>query len=175
MTLSKLQRKLVSVVSGAEVDGAGLIIRFSPTSGKPHEILDRIPLAPQGEMPAVYGVGRVVRILRAARVPVPSDPYRYMADPERAAALLRRCNGVVVYLHVARRMERVLTLWTEEGVERIRGVLDFDEDKEGLSVRRRNGESVLVFSRKKLIRYEASSQESFEVVSVEVPPRVTLQ
>ena len=173
--MSKLQRKLVSVVSGAEVDGAGLIIRFNPTSGRPHEIVDRIPLAPEGEMPAVYGVGRVVRILRAARVPVPSEPYRYMADPERAAALLQRCNGAVVHLHVARRMERVLTLWTEEGIERIRGVLDFFEDREGLSVRRRNGESVLVFSRKKLIRYEASSQEFFEVVSVEVPPRVTLQ
>ncbi len=152
-----------------------MIIRFSPRSGTPHEIVDRIPLSPQGEMPAVYGVGRVVRILRAARVPVPSDPYRYMADPERAAALLRRCNGVVVNLHVARRRERVLTLWTEEGIERIRGVLDFFEDGEGLSVRRRNGESVLVFSRKKLIRYEASSLETFEVVSVEVPPRVTSQ
>ncbi len=126
-------------------------------------------------MPAVYGVGRVVRILRAARVPVPADPYGYMADPERAAALLRRCNGAVVHLLVARRRERVLTLWTEEGIERIRGVLDFFEDGEGLSVRRRNGESVLVFARKKLIRYEASSEESFEVVSVEVPPRVTSQ
>ncbi|MEE9280046.1 MAG: hypothetical protein V3V67_07710 [Myxococcota bacterium] len=174
MASAKPQQKLVSVVSGAEVDGAGLIVRFNPTSGNPHEIEDRIPLAPGGEMPTVYGVGRVVRILRAARIRVPPDPYRFCADPERAAELLRRCAGAVVHLHVARRIERVLTLWTEEGIERIRGVLDFFEDADGLSVRRRQGESVLFFSRKKLIRYEASSQESLEVVSVEVPPRVTL-
>lgn len=175
LTAAKLQRRLVSIVTGAEADGAGLIVRFTPTSGSPQEIEDRIPLAPQGEMPTVYGVGRVVRILRAARVRVPPDPYRYCADPARAAELVHRCSGAVVHLRVARRIERILTLWTEEGVERIRGVLDFLEDADGLSVRRRQGQSVLFFSRKKLIRYEASAQESLEVVSVEVPPRAAVQ
>ncbi len=175
MALSKLQKRLVSVVSGAEVDGAGLIVHFSSKSGTPHEIEDRIPLTPQGELRTVYGVGRVVRILRAARMRVPRDPYRYCADPQRAVELLQRCSGALVHLRVARRMERVLTLWTEEGVERIRGVLDFFEDADGISVRRRSGESLLVFSRKTLIRYEASSREFFEVVAVEVPPRVALQ
>lgn len=175
LALAKLERVLVSVVSGAEVDGAGLIVRFSTTRGAPQQIEDRIPLSPRGAMPAIYGVGRVVRILRAARMRIPPDPYRYCADPSRAAQLLQRCSGAVVHLRVARRIERVLTLWTEAGVERIRGVIDFFEEADGLSVRRRGGQSVLLFSRKSLIRYEASSQESLEVVSVEVPPRVTLQ
>ena len=33
-------------------------------------------------------------------------------------------------------MERSLTVWTEAGVDRIRGVLDYSEDERGLSVRR---------------------------------------
>jgi hypothetical protein len=126
-------------------------------------------------MPAIYGVGRLLRILRAARVPAPSDPYQWSASPEEAAALVERCKGAVVHLHLTRRIERVLTLWTEGGVERIRGVLDFTEQPDGLSVQRRGGRAVLFIPRKNLIRYEASSQESYQVSSIEIPPRIRLQ
>ena len=68
MALSKLGRKLVCVVSDVEVDGDGLIVRFTAKRGHPTEIEDRIPLTPRGEMAAVYGVGRLLRILRAGRV-----------------------------------------------------------------------------------------------------------
>ncbi len=175
MALSKLGRKLVCVVSDVEVDGDGLIVRFTAKRGHPAEIEDRIPLTPRGEMAAVYGVGRLLRILRAARVPTPSDPYDWSSNPQRAASLLERCKGAVVHLHVARRIERVLTLWTESGVERIGGVLDFTEEPDGLSVRRRGGLSVLFISKKNLIRYEARAQESYQVVSIEIPPRIPLQ
>ena len=175
MAQSSLTRKLVCVVTGVEACGDGVVVRFAARRGRPAEIEDRIPLAPRGEMSTIYGVGRLLRILRAGRVPAPSDPYEWSSSPEEARVLIERCVGAVVHLQVRRRIERILTLWTESGVERIAGVMDFTEDADGLSVQRRGGRAVLFISKKNLIRYEASAEEYWVVASVEIPPRIRLQ
>ncbi len=175
MAKSSLTKKLVCVVTGAEVSGDGIVVRFAARRGHPSEVEDRIPLAPRGEMPTIYGIGRLLRILRAGRVPVPSDPYEWSSSPQEACVLVERCIGVLVHLQVRRRIERVLTLWTDSGVERVAGVMDFTEDAEGLSVTRRGGRAVLFISKRNLIRYEASAEEYWVVSSVEIPPRIRLQ
>ena len=163
------------MLTAVEPDGDSVVVRFAVRRGTPTEVEDRIPLTPRGEMASVRGVGRVVRILRAGRIQIPRDPYRYCSDARRTAELLRRATGTLVQLVLARRIERVLTLWLEAGVERIRGVLDYGEDDAGLWIQRRGGQSRLLISRHHLIRYEPSSQESYEVISVENPPRLSLQ
>ena len=152
---------------GVEVEAESVIVRFAPRRGHPAEIEDRIRVAPHGEMSAVYGVGRLLRILRAARVRAPEDPYSSCADPERAAELLMKCRGTIVDLHVARRYDRGLTLWTESGVERIGGVVDYVETSDALQVRRRGGRSVMHIAKDSLIRYELTSEEFYEVTSIE--------
>ncbi len=156
-------------MGGAQALGPSLRVLFVPLRGYPAEIEDYVPLGPPGEIATIQGIGRLLRVFRAGRVRVPPDPYRLGADPERAAELVLRCQGARVDLEVERRVERALTVWTDSGVDRIRGVLDYTEDEEGLSVLRRGGQSLLKFPRQSLIRFAPSSTERLEVLSVEVP------
>jgi hypothetical protein len=159
------------VLVEGRADWPEVTVRFEPLRGDRTPIEDRVRLEPRGELSAIEGVGRILRILRAARVQAPNNLYELADRPEKVAALLRRCVGARVLLHVARRIERVLTVWTEMGVERIEGVVDFGEDGDGLWVRRKGGQSVLRIPRGSLIRFESSSIPHPEVVSVEVPAR----
>ena len=115
---------------GADPDDLCLVVHYEPTLGSPGQIDDRIALGPRGEMAAVNGIGRLLRILRAGRIQPPRDPYALASSPEEAAALINRCRGARVRLKVARRLDRVLTVWTEAGVDRIREVVDFGEDRQ---------------------------------------------
>ena len=154
-------------MSGAEVDGLDLLVRYAPVRGSPPELVDRIVLGPRGEVGTVEGVGRLLRLLRAGRVRAPDDPYSLHENPERAAELAARCLGARVQVEVKSRFDRVLSIWTESGVERIAGVLDFHEEADALTVRRKGGHSLLRIPRASLIRYEAASTEYLQVVSVD--------
>lgn len=159
------------MLSAVEPEPEALVVRYVPDRGVAPEIEDRLRLGPPGDVATVYGVGRWLRILRAARIHVADDPYAICRDVTRALELLRRCVGANLVLSVARRIERSLTLWTDSGVERIDGVLDFIESGEILVVRRRGGGPLLHISRESLIRYESGSRERLEVLAVDPPTR----
>jgi hypothetical protein len=171
LALRPLTRKLIAEVTAAEADLATLVVRYAPLRGSPNEIEDRIYVGAPGEVAAVYGVGRWLRILRAARVHFTGDPYELCRDSERAVELLRRCIGTNVELAVTRRLERSLTLWTESGVERIGAVMDFVEGSDGLVIRRRGGGALMYVARESLIRFESALIERLEVVAVDLAPR----
>jgi hypothetical protein len=164
-------RRVSAVLSAVEPEPEALIVRYVPDRGVAPEIEDRLRLGPPGDVATVYGVGRWLRILRAARIHVADDPYAICRDVTRALELLRRCVGANLVLSVARRIERSLTLWTDSGVERIDGVLDFVESGDGLVVRRRGGGPLLHIPRESLIRYESGSRERLEVLAVDAPTR----
>ena len=161
-----LTKKLACVVSGAETDGASVLVRYSPVRGQATEIEDRIVFVPAGEVETIASVGRFLRILRAGRVRAPADPYGMHDDLEKVAELVCRCRGAAVEVSVRQRFERVLSVWTESGVERISGVLDFQEEADALAVRRRGGQSVLRIPRASLIRYESTTRERLEVTAI---------
>jgi hypothetical protein len=164
-------RRVAAVVSAVDAEPEALVVRYAPERGPTREIEDRLRLGPPGDVAAVFGVGRWLRILRAARIHVADDPYAICRDVSRALELMRRCIGATVVLSVARRLERSLTLWTDSGVERIDGVIDFVESADGLLVRRRGGGPLLHIPRESLIRYESGARERLEVVSVDGPTR----
>ena len=101
------------MVTAADAELSTLVVRYAPLRGSPKEIEDRIYVGRPGEVAAVYGVGRWLRLLRAGRVHVTGDPYELCRDTERALELLRRCIGANVELLLARRLERSITLWTD--------------------------------------------------------------
>jgi hypothetical protein len=166
--LSRRATKSVSaVLCGAELEEDLLVLRFAPRGGHAREIEDRVPLSAQGDMATVHAVGRVLRLLRAARVRAPEDPYRLVRERDLALRLAQRCLGAVVQLRLVRRLSRVLTVWTESGVVSIRGLLDCIETPDGLSVLRRDGRGALHIPRQDLIRYETTTQEDFVVSAIE--------
>ena len=159
------------MVTAADAELSTLIVRYAPLRGGPNEIEDRIYVGRPGEVAAVYGVGRWLRILRAGRVHVTGDPYELCRDTERALELLRRCVGANVELLLGRRLERSITLWTDTGVERIGAVMDFVEGADSLIIRRRGGGPLMYVARESLIRFESALLERLEVISVDLPPR----
>ena len=159
------------MVTAADAELATLVVRYTPLRGSPAEIEDRIYIGRPGEVAAVYGVGRWLRLLRAGRVHVSGDPYELCRDTDRALELLRRCIGANVELLLSRRLERSLTLWTDSGVERIGAVMDFVEGADALIIRRRGGGPLMYMARESLIRFESALVERLEVVSVELAPR----
>lgn len=171
MALPALVKRLAAVVHDTAAELDSIAVTYAPVRGWPAELVDRIPLSPAGELAFVAGVGRWLRMLRAARVRVEGDPYQVCRDVERAAELARRCIGTTLSLVVARRLERSLTLWTDTGVQHFNAVIDFTESADGLWIRRRGGGPLLHVARETLIRFESTAQERHEVVSVDDPRR----
>jgi hypothetical protein len=168
---SPVLRKLDAWLAGAEPVPPGVLVRFEARRGTQRELCDLIPLLPLGSLAAVYGVGRVLRLLRAGRIRAPDDPDRLGCDLAAAAALLDRCRGARVVLGVRRRFERAMTVWTEAGVERIERVVDFREDASGLAIWRQGAHSALRLPRERIIRYATSSSDALDILSIEAPPR----
>lgn len=162
-----LSSKIVCVVGGAEVEGAALVVHYTPSRGYPPDIEDRIAFGPDSDVSVVGAVGRFLRLLRAGRIKAPPKPYRMHEDLEGAARLVERCRGAKVEVTVQRRFDRTLSVWTESGVEKVHGILDCEEHPDALVVRRRGGQSVLRIPRESLIRYEVATVESLEVVGVD--------
>jgi len=163
-----LERRFEATVAGAHAERGGVWVSYLTRRGA-RELREFLELWPPGSLSVVHGVGRLLRLLRAARLAAPTDPYTLGLDLEEVVRWLERCRGALVVLHVRRRMQRELTVWTEQGVETIERVLDYAEDAETLVVRRLGGRSDLRIPRSGIVRYKASSSESFEVTSVEVP------
>jgi hypothetical protein len=163
----RASKSIRAVLCAAELEGDLLVLRFAPRSGHTREIEDRVPLSAQGDMATIHAVGRVLRLLRAARVRAPRDPYQLVREREYALGLARRCLGAAVQLRLVRRLSRVLTVWTESGVQHIRGLLDCIETADGLSVLRRDGRGALHISRRDLIRYETTTEEDFVVSAID--------
>jgi hypothetical protein len=157
------------VLAGAERDGRGVRVHYLAKRGARREIEELLQLGPRGTLEAISAVGRVLRILRAARLQAPQDPYALAEDPERIVALLTRCRGAAIRLQLRRRLERHLTVWTEQGVERIARVIDFHEGPQGLAVRTAGSHSPRWVPRQGLIRYAAHSEEFLQVLAVELP------
>jgi hypothetical protein len=161
-------RSTPATVSRIEREGDGLRVHYLAERGTQREISELLRLSPRGSLPAVHGVGRLLRILRAARLRLPADPYALADDVGRALELLERCRGAKIRLSLRRRMERQLTLWTESGIERIARVVDFEEGVDGLAVRTVGSQTPRWVPRQGLIRYATRAEESMEVTGVEL-------
>ena len=164
-------RKILSVVSGAHIEGRELIVEYSPVSGRPPQLLDSIAFAPEGELHVVDGVGRFLRLLRAGRVVAPPDPYRLARNLALAGRLAARCRGARVVLDARSRYQRALSVWTESGLEEIKDVMDFSDEPEELVVRKRGVHTPIRIPRSSLVRFEPSSREYLEIVGLSTAPR----
>lgn len=158
-------------MSGAHLDGAELVVAYSPVTGRPPELCDYIRFAPVGEMHVVDGVGRFLRLLRAGRVVAPPDPYGLARNLPLAAKLAARCRGARVILDARRRYRRAMCIWTESGLDEIEDVIDFSEESTELVIRKRGVHTPIRIPRSSLVRFEPSSREYLEIVGVATAPR----
>jgi hypothetical protein len=128
---------------------------------------DFADLGPQLCVPAVAGIGKVLRILRAARIAPPRDPLALLGREEDAASLLGRALGARVLLEVRPRSRLRFVAWTETGVEVVDEVADVIEESDVYLVVRRGGRWPVRISRASVVRRRTVRERWWEIVGVE--------
>ena len=131
----------------APVDEDGLLgVELGFRVASPRFGADRIDdfalLGPDLTVATIEGIGKVLRILRAARIAVPRDPHALAGHVEDAQGLLERALGRDFALQVRPRSRVLFTAWTETGVETVDDVSDVVENDQGYLVTRRGGRSL---------------------------------
>jgi hypothetical protein len=151
-----------------EPDTVGVALRYQPTRSRTivDPIDDFVDLGPDYCIPSVAGLGKVLRILRAARIAAPEEPEVLLGDEEGAAALLARAVGTDLVLELLPRSTVRFVAWTDEGVETIDGVKDVLETPEAFVVLRNAGLPVRL-PRERVIRQQREAVRTFEVVGID--------
>jgi hypothetical protein len=149
--------------------GCGVWLDFRPERSRidVDEITDYADLGPEHCVPSVRGIGKVVRILRAAKLAPPDDSLRMLGDVEGVTALLERALGTVVRLEVRPRTRMRFTAWTEEGVETVDGVAEVLETPDALLIFLQRGRHPLRIPRSRIVRHQLESERWYEVTQID--------
>lgn len=150
-------------------DGVGVELGFRTGAARieTERIDDFADLGPELTVPAVAGIGKVLRILRAARIAAPREPQALAGRVDEATALLTRALGSRLQLEVRPRSRVRFTAWTESGVETVSDVADVVEGDAEYLVMRRGGRFPVRFAREAVVRRVTETERWFEVIGVE--------
>ncbi len=150
-------------------DEVGVYIGFRPirTRLEVDHIEDFAHLGPEMCVPSVAGLGKVLRILRAARLAVPADQNEFLGEPFAVAEKLERAFGTALSLKLRERSRIRFTAWTEDGVETIHNVAEVLEAPDAYFVTRQSGRFPVRFPRSSVIRQQTECERWFEVVDIQ--------
>lgn len=170
--MSSLRRVVATFVGVTPVRSStrrGVVLSFEPARLRLE--IDRIDdfaeLGPELTVAAVAGLGKVIRILRAARLAGPKDPRELLGQEERAAALLERARQTVLQLALRPRTRLRFVAWTESGMESVEDVVEVLESPEAYYVIRRAGRYPVRVARDAVVRHRTELERWYEVVSIE--------
>lgn len=174
MSIPKTRRALArftGVEPRREHDEEGVVMSFRPEYARlgVEQIDAYAPLGPEVCMPAVDGLGKVLRVLRAARIAVPEDPNSLIGKLDTVIELLTRAVGTRVALELRPRSRIVFEAWTDEGVERVDDVAEVVETPEAYLVFRQRGRFPLRLDRADVIRQHTDCLTWFEIVTINRP------
>lgn len=136
-----------------------------PRSGE-DRIQDFADLGPALTIPAVEGLGKVLRILRAARRIPPPDPLALVGQAEHAAELLEPALGIAVVLEVRPRSRLRFTAWTESGVHTVHDVADVVEAADDYFVLRRGDRVPVRLPRHSVVRRSTELERWYEILDI---------
>jgi hypothetical protein len=146
-----------------------LRLGFEPTPGRglPDRIDDLAPLGPELDLASVRGVGKVLRLLRAARLSAPDDPRLLLGRVHATCVRLERALGTPVMLHLRSRVQLRFRAWTETGVEEVEDVAEVIEETDAYWVQRRGGLLPVRLPRHQIVRTVTDRETCFEVLHIE--------
>ncbi len=131
------------------------------------EIVDYADLGPALTVPAVSGLGKVLRILKAGRVAAPSDPLSLVGREGAAAELLQRAVGTGLRLGLQPRSRLRFVAWTEAGVQTVDDVAEVREDEHAYFVVRCGGRFPVRIERAAVVRQRTELDRWHEVVEIQ--------
>lgn len=147
----------------------GVELSFRPLRAEtlPTPVRDVADLGPEPSVTTVRGLGKVLRLLRVARLARPGDPRHLLGRPAEAAALLERALGTSVVLRLRPRAEVRFLAWTERGVESIAEVSEVLEGGDAWLVLRRNGRTPVRVARDAVIRTRTQCDTWYEILDIQ--------
>lgn len=130
---------------------------------------DFAPIGPELCIPAVTGLGKILRILRVARISAPREPIELLGQDELVADLLGRAVGTSLALGLRPRSRIHFNAWTEEGRESFKDVQEVIETPDEYLVIRKKGRFPERVPRDTVLRQQTDCERWFEVVEIERP------
>ncbi len=119
------------------------------------------------DLSAVDGLGKVLRILRAARVALPCDARHLIGKEEEVAALLTRAIGTPLLLELRPRSRIRFRAWTEGGLETVDDVTLVRESPDAFLVERLRGRFPVRVPRSEVLRQRTDCERWYEVLGIE--------
>ena len=147
----------------------GVMLSFRPERSRlgVARIDDFADLGPGLTIPAVGGIGKVIRVLRAGKIAAPPDPFDLVGDEEAAATLLERATGTLMRLELKPRFRLRFVAWTESGVETVDDILEVREYQDAYHVVRKGARVPARFERDAVVRHSTEQDSWWEIVDIE--------
>ena len=161
--------RFVEAIPGRVAERVGVTLCFRPVTSRlgVDLIEDWAELGPELSVPAVAGLGRVLRVLRAARVRAPDDPALLAGDLDATVLLLGRAVGTTLRLSLRRRTSMRFLVWGEDGFQSVDDVADVREYDDAFVVYRRDQHFPLRFDRGSVLRQRTECDSWYEVLDIE--------
>ncbi len=167
--LRRVRATFATVAATQREHGSGVLLGFRPDNRRlgVEQIEDFAQLGPELDLATVDGLGKVLRILRAARIAYPDDARLLIGREERVAELLERAIGTPLLLALRPRSRVRFKAWTEGGVETVEDVSEVLEDSDVFLVLRRQGRFPVRLERSQVIRQRTEYEQWYEVRGIE--------
>jgi len=149
----------------------GVWLAFQPEAVRlgGERIDDFAPLGPPRSLEATLGLGKVLRILRAARLAAPAE-RSLLARGEEAARWLERAVGARLLLDLAPRSRLRFAAWTDAGMETVEDVTDVLEAEDAFLVYRRNHRQPVRVPRASVVRRTTECVRWYQVLDIARAP-----
>lgn len=168
MRTSRTIARFVGAVPSSHGERTGAVLRFDPLTGRlgTDRIEEWVELGPDRSVEATVGIGKVLRILRVARVAIAGSVEDLVEDPEHLFELLERAQGTELRLILRRRSRLHFLVWTEEGLERVEDVSEVEETDDAYVARPRGARFPRRFPRESVIRQKTETERWLEIVEI---------
>jgi hypothetical protein len=168
---SRIIARFLEAVPATRADRRGITLCFEPLTGRlgTARIEDWAEIGPDLSTDAVEGIGKVLRILRVARIAVRANAEELAGEPDRLLTLLERAVGTELRLVLRRRSLLHFLVWTEEGFTRVEDISEVEELEDAYVVRPRGARFPRRFPRERVIRQKTDCERWLEVVEIRRP------
>ncbi len=165
----RIRARFSNVTARRDEGGVGVRLLFRPLTGSlgVDGVDDYADLGPTLTPSAVRGLGKVLRILRAARIATPPEPLDLVGREAAAAHLLARAVGTALRLELRPRVRRRVRVWTDQGVETLDDVLEVRELEDAYLVHHRHARFPVRFDRASVVRHHRSTEHWHEILDIE--------
>jgi hypothetical protein len=128
---------------------------------------DFADLGPEYCIAAVAGVGKVLRILKAARIACPHGIEDLLGQERRVARLLERAIDTPLLLGLRARNRVRFSAWTDEGLRSLENVSEVHETLDAYVIHLEKGRFPVRIPREAVVRQKTESEQWYEVVQIE--------